>query len=891
MSNERIVPILLEDEMKTAYIDYAMSVIVSRALPDVRDGLKPVHRRVLYGMYELGVGYNKAHKKSARIVGEVLGKFHPHGDTSVYDAMVRLAQDWSMRYPLVDGQGNFGSMDGDSPAAMRYTEARLRRITDQMMDDLNRDTVDFQPNFDDTLMEPTVMPTEVPNLLVNGATGIAVGMATNMLPHNLTESINAILAQIENPDITLEGLMEHIHGPDLPTGGIIYGVEGIKDAFATGRGKVVVRGRAEIQQVNGRDAIIISEIPYQVNKAMLVMKIADLVNDKKIDGIAGDGLRDESDRNGVRIVIECRRDANANVILNQLYKLSPLQTSYGINNVCLVRGRPMTLNLSQIITEFIAFRIECIVRRTRFDLRKAEERSHILEGFLIALDHIDEIIKLIRASRTPDEAQAGLMSNFALSELQSKAILEMRLQRLTGMERDKIKNEYDEIQKHIAELKAILGSDDLQKEVVKAELVSILERYGDKRRTEITHSEGEINMEDIISDDEMLVTITHLGYIKRTRLDEYRSQGRGGRGSSGARTKNEDFIEQMFITTAHNYLLFFTEKGRCYWMRTYELPEASKNAQGRFIQNLLSLPNDDKIKACIPIKNLTDVEFCANHYIIFCTKMGVIKKTPVEQYSRPRQGGINAISINDGDELLEVKLTNGSNEIVIATRQGLAIRFNESKVRSMGRTATGVRGVMMDEKDTDNRVVGMVCVDPADTTVSLMMVSELGMGKRSALEDYRVTNRGGKGVTTMKLTEKTGKLVAIKTVRDGDDLVITTKSGITIRMTINDLRIMGRATQGVKVIRLDEDESIADVAVVHDAAEEATDPAALLEGIEMLEGAEAVAGAQVAAIESDDDTDNTDIVEDTADDVDDDDDDNDAADDDDQDVADDEEEA
>jgi DNA gyrase subunit A len=810
--NQRIIQIDLEEQMKSAYIDYSMSVIVSRALPDVRDGLKPVHRRVLYGMTDLGVSYNKPHKKSARIVGEVLGKYHPHGDTSVYDAMVRMAQEWSLRYPLVDGQGNFGSMDGDSPAAMRYTEARLKRITDEILNDLNKDTVDFTLNFDDSLEEPSVMPTKLPNLLINGASGIAVGMATNMMPHHLGEVVDGIIATIEKPEITIPELMHYIKAPDFPTGGIIYGMEGVKEGFETGRGRVVVRGKAEIVTENNRELIIISEIPYQVNKSQLVIKIAELITEKKVEGLSD--VRDESDRNGIRIVVEMKRDAISNVILNQLYRFTPLQTSYGINNVALVRGRPMTLNLKDLIVEFIKFRVEVVIRRTKFDLKKAQEKAHILEGLLIALDHLDEVIKLIRNSKTVDEAHAGLMATFNLSDLQSKAILEMRLQRLTGLERDKIKLDYDETMKLIDFLQSILDSEQIQLNIIKDELLEIKEKFSDERRTQISLSDGEINIEDLIPDEEMVITISHLGYIKRTKSTEYRTQGRGGRGSKGSKTRNEDFLEHLFVCTAHDYILFFTELGKCYWMRAYEIPEASKVSTGRAIQNILSIPQEDKIRAYIKIKDLTDKEFLDNNYILFCTKMGTIKKTQVEAFSRPRTNGIQAITINEGDQLLTAVLTDGSSEIVIATKYGRAIRFNESKVRSMGRSAAGVNGVTLSEDFADDVVVGMICVNPNDPTKSVLVVSSNGYGKRSDLDDYRITNRGGKGVKTMELTNKTGKLVSINAVEEEDDLMITTKNGIIIRMAVNEIRVMGRATQGVRVIRLDDDEEIADVAIV-----------------------------------------------------------------------------
>ena len=810
-STQRIIPINIEDEMKSAYIDYSMSVIVSRALPDVRDGLKPVHRRVLYGMEDLGLSFNKPFKKSARIVGEVLGKYHPHGDSSVYDTMVRMAQEWSLRYPLVDGQGNFGSMDGDSPAAMRYTEARMSRIAGEMLADIDKNTVDFSLNFDDSLQEPTVLPTKLPSLLINGASGIAVGMATNMLPHNLTEVVNGIIATIEDPEIDTEGLMKHITAPDFPTGGIIYGYSGVKQAFETGRGRVVVRGRANIETSStGKETIIITEIPYQVNKANLVAKIAELVNEKRIEGISD--VRDESDRTGLRVVVDVKRDAMANIILNQLYKLTPLQTSYGVNNVALVNGRPMILNLKQIIEEFIKFRIEVVVRRTRFELKKAEDRAHILEGYLIALDHLDEIIALIRGSRTVDDAKTGLMENFSLSEIQAKAILEMRLQKLTGLERDKVKKEYEEIMALIERLKAILDSEELQREIVITELNEIKDRYGDERRTEITFEEGDINIEDIIPNEQVVITISHGGYIKRTPVAEYRQQGRGGRGARGSRTKNEDFIEHMFIASNHNYLLFFTEQGKCHWLRVYQVPEASKTSGGRFIQNILSIPNEDRVKAYIIVQDLKDQEFLENNYIMFCTRKGVVKKTQVEAYSRPREGGIIAISINEGDTLLEAKLTHGNNEIFIASRSGNAIHFHESKVRPMGRSAAGVRGISL-ENDQDF-AVGMAVVAENESDYTILAISEKGTGKRSDVADYRLTNRGGKGVKTMGVTAKTGSVIAIKAVEEDDDLMITTKSGIIIRMPVSDIRVMGRAAQGVRVIRIDDDDEIADVAVV-----------------------------------------------------------------------------
>ncbi|MBX2929749.1 MAG: DNA gyrase subunit A [Saprospiraceae bacterium] len=847
--DQRIIPINIEDEMKTAYIDYSMSVIVARALPDVRDGLKPVHRRVLYGMHELGVAYNKPHKKSARIVGEVLGKYHPHGDSSVYDTMVRMAQDWSLRYPLVDGQGNFGSMDGDSPAAMRYTEARLQRIADEILADLNKDTVDFSLNFDDSLEEPTVMPTKLPTLLINGASGIAVGMATSMMPHNLREVCDGIMATVDNPDITIDELMQFVKAPDFPTGGIIYGYEGVRDALHTGRGRVVVRGRAEIQtDNNGREVIIITEIPYQVNKAMLVSKMAELVEEKRIVGISD--LRDESDRTGMRIVVEVKRDAMANVILSQLYKFTPLQSSFGVNNVALVNGRPMMLNLKDIIEEFIKFRLEVIVRRTQFDLRKALERAHILIGLLIALDYIDTVIELIRRSATPDEAKTGLMRGSfiedrelfwkqfsqlveesqseefpvlegdVLSEAQAKAILEMRLQRLTGLERDKIKNEYDELQKLIAHLRALLASEALRREVIKTELTDIRDRYGDERRTEISYADGDISIEEMIKEEDVVITISHLGYIKRTPVAEFRTQSRGGRGSRGAKTRDSDFVEHLFTGNTHSYLLLFTQQGRCYWLKVYEIPEANKTSSGRAIQNILAIPQDDKVKAYVIIKNLNDPEYINNNYIMFCTAKGTIKKTPVEAFSRPRAGGINALTINEGDRLLLVRLTNGNNEVFLASRSGNAIHFRESAVRAMGRTAAGVRGITLDEDRPDDAVVGMVCVDANDKTTSVLVVSEKGYGKRSEVEDYRLTNRGGKGVKTMQVTDKTGDVIAINAVKDENDLMITSKSGIVIRMPVESIRIMGRATQGVRVIRLDGSDSISDITVVPPQEEE-----------------------------------------------------------------------
>ena len=817
-NDQRIIPINIEDEMKSSYIDYSMSVIVARALPDVRDGLKPVHRRVLYGMSDLGLAYGRSHKKSARIVGEVLGKYHPHGDSSVYDAMVRMAQDWSLRYPLVDGQGNFGSMDGDSPAAMRYTEARLARISDEMLADINKNTVDFKLNFDDSLEEPTVLPARIPNLLINGASGIAVGMATNMLPHNLSEVIAGIKAEIDNPDITIDELIEFIKAPDFPTGGTIYGYSGVREAFHTGRGKVIVRGKAAIEAgPGGKETIIITEIPYQVNKANLVAKIAELVNEDKIGGISD--IRDESDRTGLRIVVEVKRDAMASVVLSKIYKYTPLQTSYGVNNIALVNGRPKVLNLKDMISEFIKFRIEVIIRRTQYDLEKALERAHILEGLLIALDNIDEVIRIIRQSKTVEEAKEGLMTGFALSDIQAKAILEMRLQRLVSLEIDKVREEYNEVLAKIEYYRSILASDQLQRDIIKQELDEINEKFGDKRRTDISYADDEISVEDLIPNEEVVITISHLGYIKRTKTDEFKQQSRGGKGSRGAKTRDTDFVEQMFIAHNHNYLLLFTEQGRCFWLRAFEIPEASKVSQGRVLQNILAIPSDDKVRAYIKIENLNDEEFINNNYIIFCTKQGMIKKTIVEAFSRPRTNGINSITINEGDQLLEAKLTSGQNEIIIANKEGRAIRFNETKVRPMGRGAAGVKSMTLGSNKDE--VIGMISADPTKAEYSVFVVSEKGNGKRSPLEDYRITNRGGKGVKTINITEKTGQLVAIKWVSEFDELMITTQDGIVIRTPVSDVRLMGRATQGVKVIRIQDKESIADVTVIR--REEAID--------------------------------------------------------------------
>jgi DNA gyrase subunit A len=801
---EKIIDINIETEMKSAYIDYSMSVIVSRALPDVRDGLKPVHRRVLYGMLDLGVLSNRPYKKSARIVGEVLGKYHPHGDTSVYDAMVRMAQPWSLRYPLVDGQGNFGSVDGDSPAAMRYTEARFKKIAEEMISDLDKDTVDFTSNFDDSLTEPSVLPARIPNLLINGASGIAVGMATNMAPHNLTECINATMAYVDNKDITIEELMKHVKAPDFPTGGTIYGYEGVKQAYETGRGRVIVRCKSTFEQLpNGREQIIVTEIPYQVNKAEMIKKTADLVNDKKIEGISD--LRDESDRNGMRIVYELKRDAIPNVVLNKLLKYTALQSSFSVNNIALVKGRPMMLNLKDMIELFVEHRMEVVIRRTKFELRKAEERAHILEGLLIALDHLDEVISLIRASRTPDEAKNGLMEKFALSEIQSKAILEMRLQRLTGLERDKIKEEYNDLMKLIDYLKSVLDSESIRMGIIKTEMQEIKDKYGDERRSDIVYSASEMSIEDLIADETVVITISHMGYIKRTSATEYRAQTRGGVGSKGSATRDEDFLEHLFVATNHNYLLIFTEKGKCFWLRVFEIPEGAKATKGRAIQNLINIEPDDKVKAYLNVLSLVDKDYINSHSVIMATKLGVVKKTTLEQYSRPRLNGINAINIKDGDQLLEARLTNGKSEIILAKKSGKAIRFNEEAVRSVGRNSQGVKGVKLE--DGKDEVIGMICIN--DPNTHILVVSQKGYGKRSDLEDYRITNRGGKGVKTLSITDKTGYLIAIKDVNDNDDLMIINKSGITIRMNVSEMRVMGRATQGVRLINLRGNDEIA----------------------------------------------------------------------------------
>nr|WP_294943832.1 DNA gyrase subunit A [uncultured Mucilaginibacter sp.] len=851
---DRIISINIDEEMRSAYIDYSMSVIVSRALPDVRDGLKPVHRRVLYGMLDLGLANNKPYKKSARIVGEVLGKYHPHGDTSVYDAMVRMAQDWSLRYPFVEGQGNYGSIDGDQPAAMRYTEARLEKIAEEMLADINKDTIDFQLNFDDSLHEPTVLPAKFPNLLVNGASGIAVGMATNMAPHNLSEIVDATIALIDNRSIEIAELMTYVKGPDFPTGGIIYGFEGPRQALETGRGRVVIRARAEIETYNGeRERIIVSEVPYQVNKALMIERTAELVNEKKIEGITA--IRDESNREGIRVVYEIKRDANAAIVLNNLYKYTALQTSFSVNNIALVHGRPMLLNLKDLIHHFVEHRHEVVIRRTKYELVEAEKRAHILEGLLIALDHIEEVIRLIRASSTPDEAREGLMANFALSDIQARAILDMTLRRLTGLERDKIKDEYDALMKTIDYLKSILADEGLRMQIIKDELLDIKAKYGDERKTEMVHSSAEMQTEDFIEDEDVVITISREGYIKRTSLTEYRRQGRGGKGSLGSNSRDADFIEHLFIASNHNYMLFFTESGQCFWLRVFEIPEGTRTSKGRAIQNIINIPKEENIKAYIKLKTLKDKEYLENNFIIMCTKKGVIKKTSLEAYSRPRANGINAININEGDSLLEATLTTGSSEIVMALQSGRAIRFNESTVRPMGRTATGVRGISLDS-DNDE-VVGMIAIDDKETTV--LVVSEKGYGKRTDIDDYRVTNRGGKGVKTLNITEKTGNLVAIKGVTDKEDLMIINKSGIIIRIAISELRTMGRATQGVRLITLKGNDEIASVAKVdHDEDEELDNSAVVVE--DGTETAALTDAAPAAATESTEPTDNTDAA-------------------------------
>ncbi|NBW27836.1 MAG: DNA gyrase subunit A [Flavobacteriaceae bacterium] len=864
---EKLIPINIEEEMKSAYIDYSMSVIVSRALPDVRDGLKPVHRRVLYGMYDLGVFSNKAHKKSARIVGEVLGKYHPHGDTSVYDAMVRMAQEWSMRYLLIDGQGNFGSVDGDSPAAMRYTEARMRKISEEIMADIEKETVDFQLNFDDTLYEPKVMPTKVPTLLINGATGIAVGMATNMPPHNLTEVINGTLAYLDNEDIEVDELMNHIKAPDFPTGGIIYGYEGVREAFKTGRGRIVIRAKVNFEEVDGRESIIITEIPYQVNKAEMIKKTADLVNDKKIDGIAN--IRDESDRNGMRIVYILKRDATPNVVLNTLYKFTQLQASFSVNNIALVKGRPQMLNLKDMIHYFIEHRHDVVVRRTQFELRKAEERAHILEGLIIASDNIDEVIALIRGSKNTDEAREKLIERFNLTDIQSRAIVEMRLRQLTGLEQDKLRAEFEELMKLIEHLKALLSDINLRTEVIKEELIEIRDKYGDARRSTIEYSGGDVSIEDLIADENVVITISHAGYIKRTNLTEYKTQNRGGVGQKSAGTRDQDFLEHLFVASNHQYMMFFTQKGKCFWMRVYEIPEGSKTAKGRALQNLINIESDDKVKAFICTQDLKDKVYTNSHNLIMVTKKGQVKKTSLDKYSKPRINGVAAITIKEGDELLAAQLTDGNSQILIAVKSGKLVRFEETKTRPMGRTASGVRGITL--KDESDEVIGMVSVN--DMESEILVVAENGYGKRSSIEEYRITNRGGKGVKTLNITEKTGKLISINSVTDSDDLMIINKSGLTIRMAVEDLRVMGRATQGVKLINIKENDSIAAVTKVmkDEADDEVVDEdgnvieAAVIERVkpvlEVLED---------DGVVEDDDDDDDEVVEDEEEDSDDD---------------------
>lgn len=851
---EKLIPINIEDEMKSAYIDYSMSVIVSRALPDVRDGLKPVHRRVLFGMYELGVSASKAHKKSARIVGEVLGKYHPHGDSSVYDAMVRMAQEWSMRYLLVDGQGNFGSVDGDSPAAMRYTEARMKKISEEILADIDKETVDFQLNFDDTLEEPKVMPTKIPTLLVNGASGIAVGMATNMAPHNLTEVVNGTLAYIDNNEIEIDELMQHIKAPDFPTGGIIYGYEGVKEAYKTGRGRVIMRAKANFEEVDGRECIIVTEIPYQVNKAEMIKKTAELVNDKKIEGIST--IRDESDRKGMRIVYVLKREAVPNIVLNMLYKFTQLQSSFSINNIALVNGRPQLLNVKELIHYFVEHRHDVVTRRAEYELRKAQERAHILEGLIIASDNIDEVIQIIRSSKNADEARERLIERFSLSEIQARAIVEMRLRQLTGLEQEKLRAEYDEIMKLIAHLQELLASKEMRMNLIKEELTEIRDKYGDERRSTIEYAGGEMNIEDLIADEQVVITISHAGYIKRTPLTEYKTQNRGGVGQKSAGTRDQDFLEHMYIATNHQYMLFFTQKGKCFWLRVYEIPEGSKQAKGRAIQNLINIENDDKVKAFICTQDLRDEEYTNNHFIVMCTKQGQVKKTALEQYSRPRQNGINAITIKEDDELLEAKLTDGNSKVLIAAKNGKMVRFDESKTRPMGRTASGVRGIRL--ADENDEVIGLVTV--SDLESEILVVSENGYGKRSPLEAYRETNRGGKGVKAMNITEKTGALISIGAVTDNDDLMIINKSGLTIRLRVSDLRIMGRNTQGVRLINIKGNDSIAAVAKVMRDEDEETETDDELK-------------KDLLAV------DENDILEDVVDDAEDDDDDNDLEDD------------
>jgi len=861
---EKLIPINIEDEMKSAYIDYSMSVIVSRALPDVRDGLKPVHRRVLFGMHELGITSKSAHKKSARIVGEVLGKYHPHGDTSVYDAMVRMAQEWSMRYLLVDGQGNFGSVDGDSPAAMRYTEARMRKISEEIMADIEKETVDFQLNFDDTLYEPKVMPTRVPTLLINGATGIAVGMATNMPPHNLTEVINGTLAFLDNEDIEIDELMNHIKAPDFPTGGIIYGYEGVREAFKTGRGRIVMRAKVSFEEVDGRESIIVTEIPYQVNKADMIKRTADLVNDKKIEGIAN--IRDESDRNGMRIVYILKRDATPNVVLNTLYKFTQLQSSFSVNNIALVKGRPQMLNLKDMIHYFIEHRHEVVVRRTQFELRKAEERAHILEGLIIASDNIDEVIALIRGSKNTEEAREKLIERFKLSDIQARAIVEMRLRQLTGLEQDKLRAEYEELMKLIDHLKSLLADVNLRTDLIKEELVEIRDKYGDARRSVIEYSGGDVSIEDLIADENVVITISHAGYIKRTNLTEYKTQNRGGVGQKSAGTRDQDFLEHMFVATNHQYMMFFTQKGKCFWMRVYEIPEGSKTAKGRALQNLINIESDDKVKAFICTQDLKDKDYTNSHNLIMVTKKGQVKKTSLDKYSKPRVNGVAAITIKEGDELLEAKLTDGNSQIMIAVKSGKMVRFEESKTRPMGRTASGVRGITL--KDESDEVIGMVSVN--DMSSEILVVAENGYGKRSSIDEYRITNRGGKGVKTLNITEKTGKLISINAVTDADDLMIINKSGLTIRMAVEDLRVMGRATQGVKLINIKGNDSIAAVTKVmkDDVAEVVVDEDGNVietEAIERVKPVLEILEDEEGAADDDDDDDDDSVEDDDAD--------------------------
>ena len=856
---ERLIPINIEDEMKSAYIDYSMSVIVSRALPDVRDGLKPVHRRVLYGMYDLGVFSNRAHKKSARIVGEVLGKYHPHGDTSVYDAMVRMAQEWSLRYLLVDGQGNFGSIDGDSPAAMRYTEARMKKMSEDIMADIDKETVDFQLNFDDTLQEPTVMPTRVPNLLINGASGIAVGMATNMAPHNLTEVIDGTLAYIDNNDIEIDELITHIKAPDFPTGGTIYGMEGVREAFKTGRGRIVIRAKISFEESNGREAIIVSEIPYQVNKAEMIKKTADLINDKKIEGISN--IRDESDRNGMRIVYELKRDAVPNVVLNTLYKFTQLQSSFSVNNIALVKGRPQMLNVKDLIHYFVEHRHEVVIRRTQFELRKAEERAHILEGLIIASDNIDEVIALIRSSKDGDEARGKLIERFGLSDIQARAIVEMRLRQLTGLEQDKLRAEYEEIMKLIQRLRDLLANKELRMELIKEELIEIRDKYGDARRSLIEYSGGDVSIEDLIADENVVITISHAGYIKRTNLTEYKTQNRGGVGQKSAGTRDQDFLEHMYVATNHQYMMFFTQKGKCFWMRVYEIPEGSKTAKGRALQNLINIESDDKVKAFICTQDLKDKEYTNSHNLIMVTKKGQVKKTSLDKYSKPRVNGVAAITIREDDELLGAQLTNGQSQIILAVKSGKLVRFEETKTRPMGRTASGVRGITL--KDETDEVIGMVTVN--DMESEILVVAENGYGKRSSLDEYRITNRGGKGVKTLNITEKTGKLISINSVTDADDLMIINKSGLTIRMAVEDLRVMGRATQGVKLINIKGNDSIAAVTKVmkDDVSEPEVDEDGNIIEVETIERVKPVLEVlEDDGSDDDDDDDDDEVIED-----------------------------